>query len=316
MIDKLFQAQTAPPVVSWGLAAITAVMALFAWSSQAQEPVELIGAEACIECHEIENLQFKHTLHDKIFRLNPRTELQRESCESCHGAGSRHRDDPSVEGSIIAFGHDSGTPITAQNEKCLTCHDSGPGLHWGGSVHQTNQVGCADCHTMAKLSPTGLMAQATISDTCFNCHPQQRAEFRRRSHMPLHEGKISCADCHAPHGSTTPTLIKADSINELCFSCHAEKRGPFLWEHAPVRDNCMNCHLPHGSNQDKLLQLARPVICQQCHGNLQHPGTLYNASQSIAGGGALNSRVLGRSCQNCHSQIHGSNHPAGARFQR
>jgi hypothetical protein len=26
--------------------------------------------------------------------------------------------------------------------------------------------------------------------------------------------------------------------------------------------------------------------------------------------------VIGRSCQNCHSQIHGSNHPSGARFQR
>jgi hypothetical protein len=26
--------------------------------------------------------------------------------------------------------------------------------------------------------------------------------------------------------------------------------------------------------------------------------------------------MIGRSCQNCHSQVHGSNHPSGARFQR
>jgi hypothetical protein len=26
--------------------------------------------------------------------------------------------------------------------------------------------------------------------------------------------------------------------------------------------------------------------------------------------------VIGRSCSNCHSRIHGSNHPSGARFQR
>ena len=26
--------------------------------------------------------------------------------------------------------------------------------------------------------------------------------------------------------------------------------------------------------------------------------------------------ILQRSCQNCHSQVHGSNHPSGARFQR
>ena len=38
--------------------------------------------------------------------------------------------------------------------------------------------------------------------------------------------------------------------------------------------------------------------------------------QAIGGGAAPSTRVFGRSCQNCHSQIHGSNHPAGARFQR
>jgi hypothetical protein len=27
-------------------------------------------------------------------------------------------------------------------------------------------------------------------------------------------------------------------------------------------------------------------------------------------------RMTGRSCQNCHSTIHGSNSPSGARFQR
>jgi predicted CXXCH cytochrome family protein len=78
----------------------------------------------------------------------------------------------------------------------------------------------------------------------------------------------------------------------------------------------MNCHFPHGSNQDKLLQVPRPFLCQQCHGNPTHPSMLYNAGQSQGGRAAANSSVLGRSCQNCHSQIHGSNHPGGARFQR
>ena len=165
-----------------------------------------------------------------------------------------------------------------------------------------------------------LLARQSVSETCYQCHKQQRAEFRKRSHMPLPEGKMSCVDCHNPHGSTTRSLLNADSVNDVCYTCHAEKRGPFLWEHAPVRESCINCHKPHGSNHDKLLVGARPYLCQQCHNlSVGHNGTFYRDGQTAAGalqGGGQSPRVIGRTCQNCHSQIHGSNHPAGARFQR
>jgi DmsE family decaheme c-type cytochrome len=137
--------------------------------------------------------------------------------------------------------------------------------------------------------------------------------------MPVLEGKMSCEDCHSAHGSPTAPLLKADSVNEVCYACHAETRGPMLWEHAPVRENCSNCHQPHGSNHDKLLVSARPFLCQQCHNSAGHNSTFYRADQTAAAallGGSQNPRVISRSCQNCHSQIHGSNHPSGARFQR
>ncbi|MCZ2441231.1 MAG: cytochrome C, partial [Burkholderiales bacterium] len=72
---------------------------------------------------------------------------------------------------------------------------------------------------------------------------------------------------------------------------------------------------------EKLLVSARPQLCQQCHSPaIGHPGQFYNASQTAAAGsvlgGATSPRIVGRTCQNCHSQIHGSNHPAGARLQR
>ena len=152
------------------------------------------------------------------------------------------------------------------------------------------------------------------------CHPQQRAEFRKRSHMPVLEGKMTCTDCHNPHGTTTRPLLKADSVNDVCYVCHAEKRGPYLWEHAPVRERCTNCHLPHGSNHDKLLVAARPYLCQQCHNSASlHSGQFFGAQQNAAAGlqgGSPSFYVIGRACQNCHTQIHGSNHPSGARFQR
>jgi DmsE family decaheme c-type cytochrome len=142
-------------------------------------------------------------------------------------------------------------------------------------------------------------------DTCFQCHKDRRAQMFRSSHMPLREGKITCSDCHNPHGSATEALLKEDSINDNCYKCHAEKRGPFLFEHAPVRENCLNCHDPHGSINEYSLKLSRPRLCFECHGFGHGPTAGINSPYT-----------MGRSCQNCHTQIHGTNSPAGGALQR
>jgi len=70
---------------------------------------------------------------------------------------------------------------------------------------------------------------------------------------------------------------------------------------------------------------VRPVLDAQLHCVRSYSAesanilSFYRDGQSAAGalsGGGQSPRVIGRTCQNCHSQIHGSNHPAGARFQR
>ncbi|MFO1295547.1 MAG: DmsE family decaheme c-type cytochrome [Rubrivivax sp.] len=280
-----------------------------------------IGEKACIECHGQENRHFKETSHSKAFRSNPRNERERQVCESCHGPGSLHAKKTGDKTLLVGFTKKWATPVAQQNEACLSCHQGGNRLHWPGSVHAGNQLGCADCHNpMERVSFNGALAKPTITETCQQCHAQQRTEFAKRSHMPVPEGKMTCVDCHNPHGSATRPLLKAESVNVVCAGCHAEKRGPLLWEHAPVRENCLNCHSPHGSNHDKLLVAARPQLCQQCHSpSVGHPGQFYRGDQTATAalaGGVPSQRIIGRSCQNCHTQIHGSNHPAGARLQR
>jgi DmsE family decaheme c-type cytochrome len=105
-------------------------------------------------------------------------------------------------------------------------------------------------------------------------------------------------------------MVSADFTNEKCLACHTEKRGPFLWEHAPVRENCVQCHDPHGSNHEKLLVSKQPFLCQRCHLNTRHPGTLYDGTNTLAAANVSN-RAIEHSCRNCHQQIHGGNAPSG-----
>jgi DmsE family decaheme c-type cytochrome len=104
--------------------------------------------------------------------------------------------------------------------------------------------------------------------------------------------------------------LREMSLNDNCFRCHTEKRGPFLWPHQPVVDSCKNCHDPHGSNHEAMLLVAKPRLCQMCHIESRHPTNPYVRDTASA------KFLLGRSCVNCHANIHGSNHPAGFTYTR
>jgi formate-dependent nitrite reductase cytochrome c552 subunit len=63
-----------------------------------------------------------------------------------------------------------------------------------------------------------------------------------------------------------------------------------------------------------LLVRRPPLLCQQCHAPAGHPSGAYT-SEDIDNNFS-NRFLLGRSCLNCHSQVHGSNHPSGAKLHR
>jgi DmsE family decaheme c-type cytochrome len=216
--------------------------------------------------------------------------------------------DGSSPGGIVSFRkNDPSRRVELNNAICLGCHERGERTYWMGSTHETRAVACTECHTiMRPVSRKAALKTEIEMDTCFQCHKDRRAQILRSSHMPLREGKITCSNCHNPHGSATEALLRENSINDTCYKCHAEKRGPFLFEHAPVRENCLSCHDPHGSNNEYMLKISRPRLCAECHG-MGH-GALTNGPATV--------ETFGRSCQNCHVAIHGSNSPSGALLQR
>jgi DmsE family decaheme c-type cytochrome len=151
-------------------------------------------------------------------------------------------------------------------------------------------------------------------EACFGCHQERRADTFRNSNHPLRFGEMSCGDCHDPHAGDHDFLLREATVNLTCYTCHAEKRGPFLWEHAPASEDCTLCHRPHGSNHDAMLTKRPPLLCQQCHSPAGHPSVAYTSE--VVGNELDNRFLLGRACLNCHSEVHGSNHPSGVTLHR
>lgn len=274
-------------------------------------PAKLAGMEACGECHsdQVENLA--KTTHGRTTRTTPEGAA---ACESCHGPGADHIAGGGDITKIRSFKKLAPADIVAA---CLTCHEQSEESHWKGSPHDNRNLSCLSCHKIhhEKEVPEHLLAKGTEFATCTSCHMRRKASLYRSGHMPMREGTMRCTSCHNPHGSAGPALLRQASVNENCYTCHAEKRSPTLWEHPPVRELCTNCHDPHGSLHPRLLVAKVPRLCQQCHDEARHPTQPYSDA-SPAPEFFPGSRMFDRGCVNCHSMIHGSNHPAGMRFLR
>lgn len=275
---------------------------------------EAADVQQCLTCHNNAAVTaIRDNPHGQA-RI-PGSPFATQGCASCHGDSQDHPRTMSAPG--IVFGPGDGrfpsSDVAVQNQTCLNCHESRSTVHWGGSAHEAAGLACASCHTIHAAQRSALNA---LGDTgvCLTCHLEQRAQLNLRSHHPVAEGVMSCGDCHEPHGSATRAMLVRESLNDTCTYCHAEKRGPFLWEHQPVNDDCTHCHTPHGATQASLLATRQPFLCQTCHAETFHPSTLYSGT-SVPPAGTGQS-VLGTSCTNCHSTIHGSNHPSGARLTR
>ena len=267
-------------------------------------PPGYVGSDTCIACHEDVQPGYEAGPHGTA--ANSRSPAARQGCESCHGPGERHLDDPSDDTTMRKFARMAPRDVSAA---CVTCHAAGSHAAWQGSPHDTRNLSCATCHSIhAPRSQTAQLKAAVEVDLCATCHRVQANKIKRVSHMPLPEGKMQCSSCHNPHGSTNVKQLRVGNwINESCVSCHTEKRGPFLYEHAAGRESCVSCHDPHGSSNDRLLVAKPPMLCQRCHIGTRHPSTMYDNLTVDA----RSVRIIGRACVNCHSQVHGSNHPSG-----
>jgi DmsE family decaheme c-type cytochrome len=284
------------------------------------------ASKACVKCHDKEDLpDMSRSAHAAT------ADARTPTCVTCHGPSPTHVNKPAGVKERPhpdrLFSKSGGSPASERNAACLACHtkDAQRTL-WHGSAHEAADVACSSCHKI-HANHDKVLAKATQTEVCFACHKEQRTQMQRPSHHPVPEGQMSCSDCHNPHGSAGEHLARRDSTNDTCYTCHAEKRGPFVHQHEPVTQDCATCHNPHGSTVASLLKARAPLLCQQCHtphvaGGVGAvggqpgvyppavPGQVAPAITAVTGGKNVVNIWQGRSCTNCHTQVHGSNNPS------
>lgn len=313
-------------VVNSRLAVVTALFAVLGISgiasSQSNDEAVLPdysrkGADTCLSCHDDQTslavFRTKHAVPSDPDSPFGHDQLQ---CESCHGAAGDHsarvrrgQERPP----LTAFASNATGSVETQNDFCLDCHSSDTGFAWHASEHDFNSVSCAGCH-VSHADNDPVLSTATQIDVCFGCHQQQRTQSMKPYAHSMRQGEMSCGSCHSAHGSTADLLLVQQTPNDTCFDCHAETRGPYLWEHAPVSEDCSSCHDPHGSSQPGMLSMRAPLLCQSCHSQDGHPSLPQDERGLVSG--IPSQFLLGQSCLNCHSEVHGSNHPSGSKLMR
>jgi DmsE family decaheme c-type cytochrome len=301
--------------------ALATVVALFGGGkafAQAGAPSATWSATDCQGCHDKAfGPTFDRSKHAKLD----------QSCANCHQNVGEHAKAQMAgqKGPVPTLKNMSARQV---NDTCLKCHEKGNQLSYDTSMHARRNVACTSCHGIHEYTSAKAQLKTKMdADTCYTCHKSMRAKSLRTSHHPVREGKMGCSSCHNPHEGNRPKMINAESVNELCYKCHTEKRGPFLFEHAPVREECASCHDPHGSNHDRLLTKKLPTLCYSCHltgsghfGLSDRFGTEKGVPIAPTGAPSGYPTITGRwaekSCKNCHINIHGSNSPQGAFFVR
>ncbi len=228
------------------------------------------------------------------------------------------------------------------SEVCVTCHadqkKSFEHTIMGNTMMlhpktSTEKLGCESCHGPGKAHVDAGGGKDTIpvrftkdsntpveerNSACLSCHTKGNQMFWTGS---AHESRaMACVDCHQVHyGSVAEKYASLSSLSskdsrygapltehvgtkktqpELCLQCHQMRRAQLQRS---------SCHDPHGSSNPQLLKVRMPRVCDSCHVTSRHP------TQPQPLGSIKN---FNRGCTNCHSQIHGSNHPSGSAFLR
>jgi DmsE family decaheme c-type cytochrome len=262
-------------------------------------PKGWVGRDTCATCHEDVAKAFVAGPHGRAMADRaPKNLLKLEgstldrSCESCHGPGEAHANDPSTK-NIRSL---KGASTADASSGCASCHAAQKGgLAIRTHGHERAGIACLDCHVSGHAAPAAepMLARARGS-LCTGCHGSETAQFALPYAHRDGKAPFECTSCHTVHGGTTVRGRVEEDGQQHCVACHTEKAGPLVYPHPPQAVNgCIACHAPHGSPNPFLLNRASTSqLCLECHTNTP---TFHDLSKPAY-----------RACVSCHAAVHGS----------
>jgi tetratricopeptide (TPR) repeat protein len=204
------------------------------------------------------------------------------SCESCHGPGSAHVEEPGpwladavaepdggwifTEGETIAR-RASPLPDQSQVETCAHCHARRAtieeGRTPGAPILDSDIVSRldeglyhADGQILDEVYVYGSFVQSrmyTAGVRCSDCHDPHTLELKQ-------PGNAVCAQCHLPSTFDTPTHHNhpVGSAGAQCADCHMPEQTYMVVD--PRRDHSMRIPRPHLT-----AEIGTPNSCTGCH---------------------------------------------------
>jgi predicted CXXCH cytochrome family protein len=173
-------------------------------------------------------------------------------CESCHGPGSAHVQDP-VRATVI---NPARLDYVQANDTCIQCHSQGqpPGNPINGKYYDW-PVGF---HMGEDLSDFWHLEKHKLGETSFTHFPDGTAHKNRMQgndfmQSLMYTRGVTCFSCHDVHGTQNPAELRAP-VGEICLTCHGPntQNGPHSasieahTHHKPdsAGSQCVACHMP------------------------------------------------------------------------
>jgi predicted CXXCH cytochrome family protein len=183
---------------------LLAVLLLTPVSGHAQSGMA-IAPETCLKCHEgvVSPVEYGASVHGQ------------NACTSCH-----------VEVADLAQ-HIAGN-VMPEEPKCVRCHKQESADHFA-SVHQLNEVRCADCHDDIHRHRAWKSDKNKVVAKCTGCHDDHE-DYKDSVHGKAvaqgNKDSAACHDCHGLH-RVEPLGDPKSHINrqfhtEVCLKCHAD----------------------------------------------------------------------------------------------
>ncbi|HFU77145.1 MAG TPA: hypothetical protein ENK68_01415, partial [Epsilonproteobacteria bacterium] len=178
------------------------------------------------------------------------------ACESCHGPGSKHVEDPDNP----VFKASISDPIRT-NEVCLQCH-----MRNRDKRIETQHATAADLWMNAKDYPDGYvpgkalvnyklpapfaLGKETKEFWANGSAKKNRAQGNEYIHDTMYKHGITCINCHNPHKLSN--TAKKPEGNDACMKCHSF--GSIIGPH----QNTLEDHTHHKTN-------SKGSLCIECH---------------------------------------------------